>query len=478
MTSPESPKGAEGTTVPAVAHAEVGPVNPPPLVDGRPTRATRRDQRPSLKANSAARLVSDVSALGFSLVAAAVTARLLTPAGKGYYSSLLLLGGVFVVCFSAGLGEAAIVLTGRKRFPRDIAFPATVLAVGVLSVAGAVLYLVVAHLVLGAETANDRLAVVLGAGFTGVGVQYNTTAAFLVAQERVVLVAVLAIVAAGLSTVALWILMAVADMAAAGAILGGIVGSGTALTATLVYLRRSKVRLRPLWSAAYLRAALPFGASLQVSNLLVLMTARVDLIFVYRLASPAEAGWYSVALTIGTIVASVPTALSYASFPRLAALDEEEAQSLIPQVFRVGMVAALVCGAALALATPVVIPLLFGSAYSGAIGPTLVLIPGGILWSGQWILCRASAARGESKPLLLSFLASCATMIALDLVLIGPFGAMGAAAASLIASTVGLLVSIFFYRQLGWDWANMVPGAKDVSAFAQAIKKIVSPGGT
>lgn len=456
MTSPrESPQGTAGTTAPADVGAE---------------------PRPSLQANSAARLVSDVSALGFALVAAAVTARVLGPTGKGYYSTLLLLGGVFVVCFSAGLGEAAIVLTGRRRFPGDVAFPATVLAIGVLSIAGGVVFVLVAHLVVGAESANDRAAVLFGGVLTTLGVQYNTAAAFLLGQERVVVVAVLAMVASGLSTVALWILMAAAGLGAAGALLGGIVGSGVALVATLVHLRRSGFRIRPRWSGTYLRAALPFGASLQVSNLLVMMTARVDLVFVYRLAGPSEAGWYSVALTIGTIVASVPTALSYASFPRLATLDNDQAQVLIPQVFRVGIVAALACGAALALATPVVVPLVFGSAYSGAVGATLLLIPGGVLWSGQWILCRASAARGVARPLLVSFLASCATMVVLDLVLIPSFGSIGAASASLVASAVGLLVSVFYYRQWGWNWANMVPRTADLTALLEAVRRIVSRG--
>jgi O-antigen/teichoic acid export membrane protein len=428
--------------------------------------------RPSLKANSAARLVSDISALGFSLIAATVTARLLGPSGKGYYSTLLLLGGVFVVCFSAGLGEAAIVLTGRRRFSNDTAIPATVLAIGVLSVFSALLFVVVAYLAVGAETANDRTAILIGGVLSTVNVLYNTTAAFLLGQERVVLVAVLAIIAAGLSTAALWVLLAVGDLGAAGALLGGVIGSSVALAATIVYLRRSNVVLRPRWSAAYLRSAFPFGASLQVSNLLVLMTARVDLVFVYRLANPSEAGRYSVALTIGTIVASVPTALSYASFPRLATVGEEEARQLIAQLFRVGIVAALVCGAALAVLTPVAIPLAFGSAFSGAIAPTLLLIPGGILWSGQWILCRASAARGQARPLLVSFLASCVTMVVLDLVLIAPFGGVGAATASLIASAVGLLVSILYYRRWGWDWASMVPRVEDLSALVQEVRRI------
>ena len=446
--------------------------SPPPLPDTQEASGTHA-VRPSLRSNSAARLASDIAALVLSLVAATVTARLLGPAGKGYYSTLLLLAGIFVIFFSAGLGEAAIVLTGRGRYSRNEATSATMLATLALAVVGAVGFIAVTYLAVGAEGSNQRAAVLIGAALIAVNVQYNTTAAFLLAQERVVLVAVLAIVAAAVGTAAVWILVAVGGLGTAGALVCSVIGSGVALTATVLALHRAGVALAPRWQPAYLRAAFPFGASLQISNLLVMMTARVDLIFVYRLADAAEAGSYSVALTIGTIVASVPTALSYASFPRLAAVEEEEATALTAQLFRVGMLSAVLCGAAVAVASPVLIPLVFGEEYSPAVLPTLLLVPGGVLWSGQWILCRASAARGSPRPLLVSFVVSCLTMVALDLILIPPFGGSGAALASLTASAVGLLLSFWYYRRSGWRWAALVPRRQDVTALVTTVRRLI-----
>lgn len=452
-------------------------VGSPPLLAGPARQEGQPTLRPSLRRNSVARLAADVSALGLSLISATVTARLLGLSGKGYYSSVLLLGGIFIVCFSAGLGEAAIIVVGRGRVTIEAATSATTLAIAGLSVAGAVGFVAVGYLALGPHNLNEKVALLMGGLLVAININYNTLAAFLLFRERVVAVAGLAITAAALSTVALVVLVYGAHLGTAGALLGTVMGAGVVLMATVVLVRRSGIVLRPRWAPGYLRSVLPYGASLQVSNLLVLMTARVDLILVYRLRSAATAGGYSVALTIGTIVAAVPTAVSYASFPRLATLDDHDARILTAQLFRVGVVATLVAGAVVAALAPIAVPLIFGQAYRAAVAPTLLLVPGGVLWSGQWILCRAAAARGTTRPLLVSFVASCAAMVSLDFVMIGRCGGVGAAVASLIASGVGMVVSFLYYRRWGWPWRSMIPRPADVAALAQTVRHIAQPIG-
>lgn len=448
---------------------DLGNPLPPAAPPGVRSDGTRP---PSLRNNSLARLVSDVAALALALVASTITARLLGPSGKGYYSTLVLLGGIFVVLFSAGLGEAAIILAGRGQTTITTATSATMLATVGLSVVGGATFVLVASAVLGADTGNHRAAVLFGGLLTAINVHYNTMVGFLLCKERVVAVAGLAILAAAGSTAALPILIAAVDLGVAGAVLASVVGSGVAVVATVVLVRRSNLPIRPRWVRGYLRAALRYGCSLQVSNLLVMMTARLDLVLLFRFADAFDAGGYSVALTIGTIVATVPTALSYASFPRVAVLDDEAAETLTAQLFRVGVVAAVVLGGVVAVLAPSAIPLVFGSEFRGAVVPTLLLVPGGVLFSGQWILCRAAAARGNTRPLLVSFVVSCATMVALDLVMIPAWRSNGAALASLVASGVGLGVSFLYYRRSGGQLRALVPRSADLTAFAGAVRRL------
>lgn len=425
---------------------------------------------PSLRQNSLARLVADLLGIGFALVAATVAARLLGPSGKGYYSSLLLLAGLMIQIFGAGLGEAAIVLAGRGQASLAQAVSGTVFALIPLSIAGALVFWVTATTLLETDDPQRGTAVLLGAALVVLNTSYSTVISFLLARERVVALAVLSVAANGSATFALWYLLAVRDGGMGAAILAAVVGGAVGLSGTVVVLARAGITLRPRLVHTYLPAAFRLGVALQVSNLLVLLTARLDLLLVFRLSGATEAGAYSVALTIGALVGSAPIAVSYASFPRLATLQGDEAGSLTRQVVRVGMAAAITTGVVLALISPAVIPLVFGSEYAPAVGPALILIPAGVLWSGQWLLCRAAAARGVPRPLLVSFSASFVAMLVLDLILIGPFGAEGAAVAAAVAPALGVALAMRHYQGMGEDLVGFLPRPADFVAFVTTVQ--------
>lgn len=428
---------------------------------------------PSLRHNSMARLAADLLGLVFALVAATITARALGPSGKGYYSSLVLLGGLLLQVFSAGLGEAAIVLIGSGKATLQEAASATMAAIFPLALAGGAVLFATASVVFPERTDGYR-TLLLAAAMVVVSVLYNTAASFLVAEERLIPVAGVAVMAAAVTTVLIWVFVAPIHLGTAGALLGTIAGSSLAVVTTAWLLARSGLSLRPRLAPGYLRSAFRFGAALQFANLLVQLTARLDLVLVYRLATPSDAGNYSIALTIGALVGAVPLALAYASFPRLALVGEAEARVLTAQVFRMGITAALLAAGVLALVSPIVVPLVFGQDYAGAIGPTLLLAPAGVLWSGQWLLCRAAAARGVTRPLLTSFAISFGVMIALDLALIGRFEGVGAGVASMVASGTGLLLAARHYRRSGWDWREFVPRATDARALTAYLRQILA----
>ena len=429
---------------------------------------------PSLRQNSVARLAADLLALVLALLAATITARVLGPAGKGYYSSLVLLGGLVLQIFSAGLGEAAIVLVGRGKASLQDAASATTAAILPLSLAAAGFLYLTASIVL-PHRPGGSTPLLLASAVVAVNVLYNTGASFLVAKEKLIPVSGVAILAAALSTALLWIFLVPVDLGIAGAMLAGILSSAAAVGTTVWLLLLSGLSLRPRLTAGYLRSAARFGAALQFSNLLVQLTARLDLVLVYRLSTPADAGDYSIALTVGALVGVVPLALAYAAFPRLAMVDDAEAKTLTAQVFRMGITAALVAAALLAVLTPIAVPLVFGQRYAGAIGPTLLLIPAGVLWSGQWLLCRAAAARGEPRTLLISFAVSFTIMVVADFLLIEPFGGVGAGLASVVASGVGLLLAVDHYRRRDWDGRAFLPGWHDVRSLVAYFRGLVSP---
>ncbi len=428
---------------------------------------------PSLRKNFAARLAADAYVLVTALVAATITARVLGPSGRGYYASLTLLSVLFAQIFDAGLGEASIVLPGRTRASRETAVSATVAVLIPLGVVGAAVCMLTGVVTLHVVTANDRLALALAGVLLPLNLCSSTLAWFLVSRERLVLVALVTALSSTVITVSIYIAVAVVHMGVAGAMLGSVLGAAAVIVPLGRALRQEAISIRPVWNGSYLRSAVAFGMMVQVSNLLVQVTARLDLLFVYRIAGAASAGMYSVALTIGALVGSVPIAVAYTAFPRLPKLDAPDAHALIAGLFRAGVSASLVCAVTLAAITPVVIPFVFGPAYTGAVLPTLILIPSGVFWSGQWILCRSVASRQVAKPLVVSFASSFAIMVLLDLAVIGRYGAAGAGAASLLASAAGFAIAVRYYLLSGSPWRALVPHLADLGLMSTMVRQML-----
>ena len=65
-------------------------------------------------------------------------------------------------------------------------------------------------------------------------------------------------------------------------------------------------------------------------------------------------------------------------------------------------------------------------------------------------------------------------MIALDLILIGPFGALGAALGTLVASAAGIATALAFYRRGGSPWAPLVPKLDDFAEFVSTTRGLVT----
>jgi O-antigen/teichoic acid export membrane protein len=429
---------------------------------------------PSLGRNSLARFAADGAGLVFGLIASTITARWLGPSGKGTLSAFTFLGGLFMQLCCLGLGDAAIVLVGQRKVSSQEALSATVAAIGMSTLLGMVALWAVCSVQFRGDLPPLRLAILAACVGLPVTVGVNVLSHILNSQEQIVTTSAVLMVTSGLSALGTWLFLAAVPLSVLGGLLAGTMGSTVGLIVIGITLRRRGLSPRPRWNARYLSAALPYGASIQASYLLMVMSARVDLMLVYSLVGQAAAGQYSVALTLGTLVGLAPAALATASFPRLAHLEELEALSLTARLFRCGLTAATAAGALVLPALPITVPLLFGEAYRPAVLPSAILLGSGILWSGQWLLCRASAARGKPGLLFSSFGASLIVMCALDYLLIPRWGIVGAALAAATGPAIGLMICLVSYRRLQVDLlSRFLPTVSDLRFLATTPRRLL-----
>ncbi len=423
---------------------------------------------PSLTRNSASRFFADAAGLVFGILSGVVTARGLGPSGKGLFSSLTLLSSIALCIFSMGLGDAAIVLVGQKRATVQDALSATISAVLGLSVVAMGALWGAALLAFGNDWQQVRTAAVLASLGLPLSILSYDLGYLLSAQERVSAHSAVVATTSIVTSLGLVIFVGVMPFSIAGGVMANIAGSSSGMVLAWWLGRRTRLSFRPRFNRTYLVPAVRYGISLALSYVVTVMLLRVDVLLTYALDGPDSAGQYSVSIALAALVGLLPLAISAGTFPRLAKLDDAHAKELTAQVCRYGVAAALTVALTLLVVVPVAVPVLFGREFRPAVLPTLILLPGSILWSVQWILCRAAAARGWPGLLLRSFLLGLVVMCGMDLFLIPLAGTTGAALSAVAGPGAGLLLCLFSYhRSPVWSLPlrTLVPRYPDFKGF-------------
>ena len=419
-------------------------------------------QRPSLARNSTARLGALLAVLGFGFATSVMTARWLGPSGKGTLSALSFMGDVFFffICLM-GLGEAGIVLVAKKEVTLQRALSASLLPLLATGCVGATALLLVS---IPADWSSILPAVVLQGVVLMLALYMHLFQDLLHARERFVTTSLLSSTRVFVTAVMTGVILSVTDFGIEGAVAAGLCGVLVNLGGQVRALRGMGLSFAPVWDRTYLFLALKLGVLMQAAFLLMAMSQRADQLLVYALAGTRDGGLYAVALSLGILPASVPSALSHASFPRLANVDDEEVWPLTAQIVRIGLIGGGLTFVVLAALAPLLTPVVFGADYRHSVIPAIVLMFGGLVWSMQWILARAWAARGRPMLLLLSFVVSVVVMLGLDVVLLPPWGLTGAAIASVAGSLAGLVVCVIAYRRssVGFRAALLVPRGDDI----------------
>lgn len=416
----------------------------------------------SLLRGSAMRVASDGSGVLLGTIASVVTARVLGPSGKGTLAALTFVTSLAMQCCTLGLGDAAVVRVGQAKASAQEALSASIAIVTLASLLGAAAVLVYSVLQLPVNDPGIWTAVAVGCLTVVVGTIAQLLVFMVYAGRRVVAVSVITIAMSATGALGVVLFCVVIDFDILGGMLAGLAAVALGFVVATTMLTRKRLRLRPRHMPSYLRPALSFGLRAQLANVLAYSSARLDLLFVYALASNHEAGLYSIALTLGAITGFVAIALSFASFPSMAAMTDPEALELTATMARVAALLGTGLAAVLAAASSTLIAVLLGSAYTDALAPTIVLLFANVLWGVQWLLSRALAARGDAGLLVRCFSANLAAMALADVILIPLAGADGAAVGALIAAIVGLFVCLRTYRRHGVHHTSFVPRRRDL----------------
>lgn len=189
-----------------------------------------------------------------------------------------------------------------------------------------------------------------------------------------------------------------------------------------------------------LKPLLRYGLPAHAGLLADLPLRRFDTLVLGASAGAAQVGIYTVAVNVSELLLYLPRTATSVLLPSGATRSDRDARRLTRQmVLVVTGTGTLVAAAGLLLADPIV-RLLFGKEFAASGVPLRILLIAMIGMSIRWTLSTGLSARGRPGLASAAAAPTMLAVVALDLLLIPPFGVAGAAWASLVAYWVGALI--------------------------------------
>jgi len=367
--------------------------------------------------------------------------RYLSPSDYGIVETLIALTTVVAIALAAGIGSAFF------RFYFDSSEPAArrrvlrtsfwfVMAMATLGlVVGVSLASPISQLLFG-TTDEARL---VAASFVGLwaGMNWAQLTNLFRVEERSV-----AYVSASLANIFITIgstllLVVVLDKGPMGVIVGNFTGTLT-VYAVLVFYRREQLGLE--FDRKLLREMNRFGLPLVPSALFLWVTNFSDRLFIVKLADTHEVGLYSVGVRIASAMVLLLTAFRMA-WPAFAFSieDEDEARRTYGFVLTYLVLVSTWMATGLALLSPWIVEWIAAPAFASAsrvVGP---LAFSTVAFAGYIVV---AIGIGRSRRTQFNWVitgAAAAVNVVLNLVLIPPYGMMGAALATVAAYTTMFL---------------------------------------
>lgn len=373
------------------------------------------------------------------------------PAAVGIYALLHVIPGLIGTIISAGLpGAVTYFLAGSSRSDRRL--PTTIAAVAAVGgVAGALLWIVAAPflgpallsgLSLGAVTLAGALVVtrlvVTTAKSCSQGSGDLTGAARVIFTEEFLFLPAYA---------AVW--------AVGGRGNGGVVASllvadvAAALLAWHRLVRRGFFASAGRPSTGLARDIAGYGMRAQLGTIISQLNLRLDFVLLTAMTGPAVLGVYAVASKFAELIRVFAMAVSYVLYPKLARIGSADARRQARRLIPRGAMLSLAAAVPLWATAGVVVPAVYGESFRGAVLPARIILLGLALEGVGGVI--TGYLLGVGRPGRNSAAMACGLVmtVVLDLMLIPPFGTVGAAVASAAAYTTATLSLVFFFWRSG-----------------------------
>ena len=210
------------------------------------------------------------------------------------------------------------------------------------------------------------------------------------------------------------------------------------------------------WRAdmSLLRRMITYGLKFHVSILAGVIMLRADLLVVNHFRGPAEAGVYSVASQFGLLLMLLPGVIATLLFPRVTAEQDARGETTCLVTRYTTFIMFLCCLAAVPFS--LLLPVLYGAAFSDATRLLLILLPGVYLMGLESVLVQHFNALGLPRAIPVYWVVTLVLNLVLVFALVPRYGALGAAIASTISyAAIFALVALHFHTSTGRSFSEV-----------------------
>ena len=223
----------------------------------------------------------------------------------------------------------------------------------------------------------------------------------------------------------------------------------------LVYARRF-IKFKLCFSS--LKEQTKSVCTLGVYNILTSLYTTFNVAYLGFVSSETQVGYYTTSTKIHTIILMAFTAVTGVMMPRIASLLSEkkyhEYKRLIKKSILILSVCAIPCVIIIEFFAPIIIQIIAGSGYDGAVLPLRIIAPLVLIIGLEQILITQSLMpMGKDKAVLMNSIIGAIIGIAANLILVPYLARIGSAIVWLLSEIAVMSSAIFFFKR-EWDIIN------------------------
>ncbi len=251
------------------------------------------------------------------------------------------------------------------------------------------------------------------------------------------------------------------------------IGSTVTAVAIRAWLRRAAGEGEPDGPPPAIPALRRYGAQVTLFGAPNLVNQRLDQFILSMFIAPAQLGLYSVAIGLSSLTQLLAGTVEQVMFPMLMTRDVRRRRRITSEVLAAMFVAGVAVSAALIAATPSLIRALYGGRYLGATRAAQILLVGAVFLVAAAPLIAFGKAADRVRPLIVAQAVAGVVTVCLLVPAIRWYGIRGAATVSALAYGVALAVMLGEFARRPRLVANEPP----VEALPGVVDKRAGLGG-